>query len=163
MYSNVPIKLQQLEEDGYMIVIITNQASVGKGDVTMNQMKRKIEKVAKDLKVNVCFLIAAYYDIFRKPLIGSFEYIQKLFPVPLTKENCFYCGDMVGCTLKWLYLSLFLVGGSKKVSDANFAKNCDIPIYHPKAFFQGTTLLPTVPFPYPPIIFDPKTIPMRGM
>lgn len=98
MYSNVPIKLQQLEEDGYMIIIVTNQASVGKGDVTMKQMKQKVERVAKDLKVNACFLIAAYYDIFRKPLIGSFEYIQKLFPIPITKDNCFYCGDMVGCT-----------------------------------------------------------------
>ena len=105
MHPSIPTKLQKLVEDGFMIIVITNQANVGKGDITMTQMKRKIEKVSKDLKVNASFLIAAYYDIFRKPLIGSFEYLQKLFPVPLTRENCFYCGDMTGCTSDRLIFS----------------------------------------------------------
>lgn len=100
MYSNVPQKLKQLRDHGYLIVIITNQAGVQNNKITLEQMKTKMENVEKCMGVGMTFLCAPYYNIFRKPLIGSFDYLQQIISVALTRDNCFYCGDLIGRTFK---------------------------------------------------------------
>lgn len=93
----MPEKLRALQEAGYALFVVTNQAVLVNKKITLEMLKTKIEKVSALLGVDVVFLIAGYYDIFRKPSFGSFEYIQTLMKVPLTRDNCFYCGDMTGC------------------------------------------------------------------
>lgn len=40
-------------------------------------------------------LVAGYYDIYRKPAIGSFRYLQSLFSSPIEAAS-FFCGDTYG-------------------------------------------------------------------
>ena len=98
-YPNVPEKLIEFKEAGYALFIVSNQANLANKKITLETLKKKIEKVSALLGVDAVFLLAGYYDIFRKPSFGSFEYIQSLMKIPLTQDNCFYCGDMTGCRI----------------------------------------------------------------
>lgn len=99
-YPTVPEKLRQFMDAGYAVGVITNQSTLESKKITLQQLKTKVEKVCTLLKCEPFFLIAGYHDVFRKPLRGSFQYLQGIVSVPLTAENCFFCGDMVGreCT-----------------------------------------------------------------
>ena len=98
-YPNVPEKLREFKEAGYALFIVSNQANLANKKIPLETLKKKIEKVSALLGVDAVFLLAGYYDIFRKPSFGSFEYIQSLMKIPLTQDNCFYCGDMTGCRI----------------------------------------------------------------
>lgn len=105
-YPTVPDKLRQFVEAGYAVGVITNQSTLESKKNTLEQLKAKIEKVCVLLKCEPFFLIAGYHDVFRKPLCGSFQYLQGIVSVTLTAANCFYCGDMVGCEYDvWLLFS----------------------------------------------------------
>lgn len=105
-YPTVPDKLRQFVEAGYAVGVITNQSTLESKKNTLEQLKAKIEKVCVLLKCEPFVLIAGYHDVFRKPLCGSFQYLQGIVSVTLTAANCFYCGDMVGCEYDvWLLFS----------------------------------------------------------
>ena len=61
-----------------------------------------MESVCDLLGGNCIILVAAYYDRFRKPCNGMFQYLQELVVTPLTRENTFFCGDMFNRTFSCL-------------------------------------------------------------
>lgn len=60
IYPDVPVKLQKLHNDGYMIVVFTNQASIGSGRINAKSFKNKlrdvIKKIGIPMQVHILFL-----------------------------------------------------------------------------------------------------------
>ena len=102
-----------------------------------------MEKIVALLGCDCIVLVAGYYDIYRKPAIGSFRYLQSLFSSPIEAAS-FFCGDTYGTCCG---PSSPLGKKPKKLTDILFAKNCGVPFYTPSDFFSSSSLLPTSPYP----------------
>jgi bifunctional polynucleotide phosphatase/kinase len=50
-HESVPKKMQELEKDGFKIVIFTNQLGVSTGKSNLNDLKKKIEDISKEMKI----------------------------------------------------------------------------------------------------------------
>ena len=113
-----------------------------------------MERVVALLDCDCIALVVGYYDIYRKPAIGSFRYLQSLFASPIDTSS-FFCGDTYG----WRVASSSPLGKKpKKLTDILFAKNCGVPFYTPTDFFSASSLLPTSPYPFPTPAFDPSSL-----
>lgn len=74
--SQVKSKLSELFLKGYKIVILTNQAGIGRGKTNINEFKYKIENILKALAVPVQVFISSTNSIFRKPAPGMWTYLE---------------------------------------------------------------------------------------
>ena len=95
-----------------------------------------MEKIVALLGCDCIVLVAGYYDIYRKPAIGSFRYLQSLFSSPIEAAS-FFCGDTYGTCCG---PSSPLGKKPKKLTDILFAKNCGVPFYTPSDFFSSSSL-----------------------
>jgi len=130
-------KFTQLDKDGYVIVIITNQGGVEKGKITIDVMKQRIINFTKLIDVPIYTFASLKYDHCRKPCTGIWDYIT----TPSSKggwcgdeidvKNSFYVGDAAGRVKGW--------DVSKKkdfsCSDRKFAYNCGLTFLTPEEFF----------------------------
>jgi len=74
IYSpEVITSINKLSDDGYKIVIFTNQGSISKLKVNFHTFKIKIENILKVLKVPVQVFVAIEKDIYRKPAPGMWN------------------------------------------------------------------------------------------
>ena len=82
-------KLKALSEDGYHIIIVSNQAFNKK-----SLIRKKILNVYSELKeLNVSIFVALKHDKYRKPNIGLWEdYIKPL----KVKKGTLFVGDALG-------------------------------------------------------------------
>jgi bifunctional polynucleotide phosphatase/kinase len=71
--SEVVTSINKLSNDGYKIVIFTNQGGISKLKVNFVTFKIKIENICKVLKVPVQVFIATEKDINRKPAPGMWN------------------------------------------------------------------------------------------
>lgn len=65
-YPEVPAKLKKMYDDGYKIVIMSNQGRLGRlGKVTVNNFKTKIENIVQKIGVpmQVCFSFIYFVTI----------------------------------------------------------------------------------------------------
>lgn len=115
-YPNVLKKLKNLIENGYVIVIISNQKMSHIGD---KKLDSKIKKVAEVLDIPFVCFCARDEDKFRKPNIGIFS----LIPEKYGKAE-FYVGDAAGRE------------GDHNDCDLNLAKNAKIKFYTPEEYFN---------------------------
>lgn len=113
-----------------------------------------MEKVVSLLGCDCIVLVAGYYDIYRKPAIGSFRYLQSLFASPIDTSS-FFCGDTYGL---FTIPSSYLGKKPKKLTDILFATNCGVPFYTPTDFFSASSLLPASPYPLPVPAFNPSSL-----
>lgn len=113
-----------------------------------------MEKIVALLGCDCIVLVAGYYDIYRKPAIGSFRYLQSLFSSPIEAAS-FFCGDTYGTCCG---PSSPLGKKPKKLTDILFAKNCGVPFYTPSDFFSSSSLLPASPYPFTAPAFDPSSL-----
>lgn len=75
LYPEVPGKIKKFYEDGYKIVIFSNQASLGTGKVKVKDFKMKIERLVKKIGVPMQVYLAAGESIYRKPRTGMWEFL----------------------------------------------------------------------------------------
>lgn len=59
LYPSIPENLRQLSNDGFRLVIFTNQAGLEKKIATVDSVKKRIEQIQQNLHIpiQVCFLI----------------------------------------------------------------------------------------------------------
>lgn len=90
--------LKDKTDDGYKIVILTNQAGISKGKTKLVDLKKKIENIAVALKVPLQAFIATGDSCFRKPLTGMWQALARVGndDVELKSELSFYVGDAAG-------------------------------------------------------------------
>ncbi|KAG8897496.1 hypothetical protein FRB99_008114 [Tulasnella sp. 403] len=129
----IPKKLKELHDDGFAIVIVSNQSLSG---IFKDPKKRepKFEKIGKKLPLiaakipSVPFRIfaATEKDQYRKPITGTWLELERLFRkdgVEIDLASSFYVGDAAGRP------------GDHHVSDRLYALNVGIPFYTPEEFF----------------------------
>ena len=125
LYPNIPEKIKNYYEDGFMIVIFTNQSKSWKHE--------QIQLVAKTLNIPI-FIVIATEKIYYKPnpvLFNLFIGNNKI-----NKDKSFFIGDAIGRTSDF------------SDSDKVFAENIGIPCYCPEQVFNirnEIIEIPTIP------------------
>lgn len=122
LYPSIPEKLKNYYDDGFMIVIFTNQSKDWKHE--------QIQLVAKILDIPV-FIVVATEKCHYKPspilfniLVGNNK---------ISKEKSFFVGDALGR------------GGDFSDSDKIFAENIGIPCFCPEQVFHVKTEITNIP------------------
>lgn len=80
-------KIAKMLSEGYKVVILTNQAGIGRGKTNVNEFKSKVENIISALNVPVQVFISATNSIYRKPAPGMWTYLENkvnMFEVELT-------------------------------------------------------------------------------
>ncbi|KAG8909777.1 hypothetical protein FRC00_009469 [Tulasnella sp. 408] len=139
----IPKKLKELDEEGYSIVLVTNQAlgEPPKGKSKDPDARAKLPKFKKFFDklpliasaiptVPFRIFVASSKDQYRKPIPGTWFELEKLYKnegieigeyTYLTKS--FYVGDAAGRD------------GDHNITDRLYAQNVGIPFYTPEEFF----------------------------
>ncbi|KAF9228631.1 PNK3P-domain-containing protein [Gyrodon lividus] len=133
--NDVPRKLQELHEDGYSILLISNQALKS---TSLEDWKKKIPLIAAALPTVPFRLLAARAkDEYRKPMPGMWYELQRIFKernVEIDKKSSFFVGDAAGRA------------GDFASTDRKWAINAGIPFYTPEEYFLD---LPAAPYKLP--------------
>ena len=118
----VASKLKELVEDGYSIIVFTNQKNLEKR-MKKTDFKEKCADIQNLLDIPIIFYAALEDGYIRKPFPGMFDYHNKQYPVSLAES--FYVGDA------WSKTECF------SDSDLCFAHNCALPFYKAEDFFTN--------------------------
>ena len=141
-FDSVPEQLKNIQDEGFTIVIFTNQARFS------TQVKDRIECVRQALEqfgVVVFVFIATGDDDFRKPETGMFELFKSLIQIEDTNifsEMSFYVGDAAGDeqNKSWSDYPPYAWASS----DLEFAEHCGLLFFVPRDIFpQPPEPLPT--------------------
>jgi bifunctional polynucleotide phosphatase/kinase len=131
LYTETPKKLEELYNDNYSIIIISNQLGISLGKTNIEDFKFKITKIRESLKIPINFFVATHDDKYRKPRIGFWKLLLKKNTIDIDKSECFYVGDMAGRIKSDKFKK------DRSDSDRKFAKNAGIKFYTPEEFFLG--------------------------
>ncbi|KAK6185161.1 hypothetical protein SNE40_007454 [Patella caerulea] len=150
-YVEIPKKIKELYQDGYKIVLFTNQMGVARGKVKMDDLKEKFSSIVTRLNVPIQVLVATGTGMYRKPCTGMWDYLQTQGNdgVKIESRHSFYVGDAAGRPDKWN-------PGKRKdfsCSDRLFAINIGVMFHTPEEFFLKR---PVARFSLPD--FDPRNL-----
>ena len=101
--KKVLYRLQQLHKENAKIVVFSNQAGIADDLSGRANFKQKIEAIAVSLQLPLLLLVSTKRDIYRKPNVGMWEYMQAHCNgglVPNRLES-FYVGDAAGRETGW--------------------------------------------------------------
>uniref|UniRef100_UPI00358E7124 bifunctional polynucleotide phosphatase/kinase isoform X4 n=1 Tax=Myxine glutinosa TaxID=7769 RepID=UPI00358E7124 len=103
LYPEILPKLKQLLADGYKVVFLTNQMGISRGKLQPEVFKTKVEAIIETLQLPVQVLVATGRDVYRKPVLGMWEYLcdkaNDGISVDVTKS--LYVGDAAGRPANW--------------------------------------------------------------
>eukprot|EP00494_Astrolonche_serrata_P034630 UN34899 len=126
--------IQQLNRDGFGIVMFTNHKGVSNGRLSLVDMKMRIRGIAGGLNVPCTALAATGDDLYRKPHTGMWEYFQKeLNDNKSIDKSSFFVGDAAGRMKDWKYRA----PADHSASDRKFAWNCNLTFRTPEVHFLG--------------------------
>ncbi|KAF9940150.1 hypothetical protein BGZ65_007905, partial [Modicella reniformis] len=151
----VPKHLQKVADEGYTIVVITNQNGLDGNLKKQDEMRTKFEKICSQLHLPMWILISMQKDQNRKPMTGLWHWIEARFQeadVEIDYTTSYYIGDAAGRQDGWKE------GAIKDFNntDRKFAASLDIQFYTPEHFFLDQHC-PDDKWSYGD--FDPKTWP----
>ncbi|KAF8436933.1 polynucleotide kinase 3 phosphatase-domain-containing protein [Boletus edulis BED1] len=131
----VPTKLKALHQDGYAIVVISNQALK---TAALENWKKKIPLIANALPdVPFRLFAACAKDGYRKPMPGMWYELERIFKehhVDIDKKTTFFVGDAAGRAHDFAS------------TDRKWAMNIGIPFHTPEEYFLA---LPKAPYKLP--------------
>lgn len=144
--------LRSLVEDGFKVVIITNQRGLAKGHSHEVAFKEKVEHILKRLAVRAQVYVSMGHGFYRKPAPGIWQHLvaRGNGGVPINLDESFYVGDAAGRPANW-------EPKRKKdfsCSDRLFALNIGIKFFTPEEYFLKR---PAAKFELP--AFDPRQVP----
>lgn len=117
--------LKTLHDDGYTLVIISNQLGISKGKVDTADIQTKVNDIVEYLQLPIIVMLAVNDDHMRKPRIGAWEYLEYLIATPINMSESFYCGDAAGRANDFA------------ATDYKFALNLGITFKTPEELFLG--------------------------
>ena len=120
--DSIKIKLSSLIDDGYAIIIFTNQKNLEKR-LGVEAFREKCKNIQTQLEIPMIFYVALINNYMRKPFPGMFQVYNKNHKISL--KDSFYVGDA------WSKTECF------SDSDLCFAKNCNLSFYKAKEFFSS--------------------------
>ncbi|GKU04979.1 bifunctional polynucleotide phosphatase kinase [Fusarium langsethiae] len=153
-HNSVPTRLRELYQDGYRVVILSNQAGLtlhfdakykgpkANAQKRVSEFKQKCSAVLNSLNLPTCVYAATEHDIFRKPRIGMWKEVCDDYDIPETEvdlENSIFVGDAGGRTAGVGKGPDGVAAMAKdfSCSDRNFAHNAGIKYLTPEEFFLG--------------------------
>lgn len=148
--SSVPARLRNLYEDGYRVVIISNQGGITlhldpktKGPKTPKRLpkwKQKLNAILTQLDIPTSVYAATGKDLFRKPRTGIWKELcddYDLEKEEVDKERSFFVGDAGGRIPVPATAKCKVIAKDFSCSDRNFAHNVGIKYETPEEFFLG--------------------------
>ncbi|XP_016463380.1 polynucleotide 3'-phosphatase ZDP-like isoform X2 [Nicotiana tabacum] len=135
MHPSIPEKLQSLYNDGYKLVIFTNESNIERWknsrQAAVDSKIGRLEQFIKLAGVPFQVFIACGLsnskpeDPFRKPKIGMWNIMKKQFNfgISIEMDKCFYVGDAAGRQ------------GDHSDVDIRFAQAIGLKFYVPEEFF----------------------------
>uniref|UniRef100_A0A674HW05 PNK FHA domain-containing protein n=1 Tax=Taeniopygia guttata TaxID=59729 RepID=A0A674HW05_TAEGU len=142
LYPQIPKKLKQLQDEGYKLVVFTNQLGISRGRLRPELFQAKVEAVMQQLGVALQVLVATGPGIYRKPVLGMWDH--------LTSPTSHFPPDAAGRPPNWA------PGRKKKdfsCSDRLFALNAGLRFLTPEETFLGWA-----PAPFDLPAFDPRDL-----
>jgi bifunctional polynucleotide phosphatase/kinase len=96
--DSVPKKLQEAKQQGFRVVIISNQGGIAKGTTSKETIQNKIQNFSKLFGIEMSAMFATDEDGYRKPFIGMWKYITSVLnvAVPVSVKESFMVGDAAG-------------------------------------------------------------------
>lgn len=137
MYPSIPEKLQSLYNDGYKLVIFTNESNIerwkNKRQVAVDSKIGRLNNFINLVKVPIQVYIACGYssgkvvDPFRKPKPGMWHIMEKHFNsgIPIDMNQSFYVGDAAGRP------------NDHSDADIKFAEAVGLKFYVPEDYFSS--------------------------
>lgn len=92
----VPKKMKELYDEGYRLVIFTNQKGISTGNTTAEAIKKKIETISAEMGVEMMAIMATEDDEFRKPGTKMWDLFLQYNDNKADLAKSFYCGDAAG-------------------------------------------------------------------
>ncbi|KAF2002643.1 PNK3P-domain-containing protein [Amniculicola lignicola CBS 123094] len=152
-HSSVPEALRKLNEDGYTIIIISNQGGLKlpspngpasktiKSDTKrLTDWKQKVSAVLTSLDLPISVYAATTRDVYRKPRTGMWTEMLEDFDLEgdeaVDLEGSFFVGDAGGRTGK--------EGKDHSCCDRDLASNLSLPFHTPEEYFLKETPRPFV-------------------
>lgn len=144
----VPAKLRSIYQDGYRVIILSNQNGLSlhrepgaKGPDNTKRVapfKQKISAVLTQLDIPTSIYAATAKDVFRKPRTGMWwELCDDYHLEDVDKEASIFVGDAGGRVAVPASAGKKAVAKDFSCSDRNFAYNAGIKYQTPEEFFLG--------------------------
>ncbi len=132
-------KLRELSKEGCVLVVFSNQASVGTGRNDASFIKSRVEAIAEDLSLPIAVFIATNKDNYRKPCVGMWLNFVDLVggKDKIDFPGSFFVGDAAGRK------------GDFANSDLKFSINIDVKFWTPENIFEDKN-------------YDPKELSLDG-
>ncbi|KAF2851229.1 PNK3P-domain-containing protein [Plenodomus tracheiphilus IPT5] len=128
-HASVPARLKQISEEGYDIIIVTNQGRLTMRNGTKSPIaylfQSKIESIFHALEVPATIYAACANDIWRKPRTYAWDhYIQTILPSQAVDlSGSYFVGDAAGRPQ------------DHTDADRHFSMNVGIRFYTPEEYF----------------------------
>ncbi|XP_070499125.1 uncharacterized protein F21D5.5 [Chironomus tepperi] len=134
-YPEVPDKLKKFHENGFKIVVFTNQAGVEHNRVTIPDIKKKITLINKRLDVPMQFFISTASTKYRKPRVGMWELLEDRFNdgIKIDMTSSFFVGDAAGRPEN----KILKTKKDHSCADRLFAMNLGLNFYTPEEHFKN--------------------------
>ena len=137
-YPEVPQILRNLVNQGYQLIIISNQAGISSGHTSLNLITEKLEKIYLSLKLPLQIYLSTQKDSFRKPMTDIWDFCLATNQLS-SQIDGFYCGDAAGRPKGYLPNQ----PKDFNITDRYFAHNINLSFLTPEECF-----IPIGPFPY---------------
>ncbi|CAH1424492.1 unnamed protein product [Lactuca virosa] len=136
MYASIPNKLQSLYNDGFKLVIFTNESNIerwkNKRQVAVDSKIGRLNSFIKLANVPIQVFIACgvskgqEHDPFRKPKTGMWRIMEQHFNsgIPIDMDKSFYVGDAAGRK------------DDHSDADKKFAEDIGLKFYLPEEYFD---------------------------
>ncbi|KAI9493014.1 polynucleotide kinase 3 phosphatase-domain-containing protein [Zychaea mexicana] len=131
-HTSVPGTVRRLHDEGYKIVIFSNQNGLNSSQ-RVKSFQNKVEAIVGQLGLPVVFLAALAKDRYRKPMTGMWEWVEQEGndDVAIDKEQSFFVGDAAGRGEGWKPREK----KDHSAVDRKFAANIRLPFHTPEEFF----------------------------
>eukprot|EP00246_Nothoceros_aenigmaticus_P014269 TRINITY_DN5338_c0_g1_i1.p1 TRINITY_DN5338_c0_g1~~TRINITY_DN5338_c0_g1_i1.p1 ORF type:complete len:234 (-),score=33.63 TRINITY_DN5338_c0_g1_i1:227-928(-) len=134
LYTCVPEKLESYHNDGFKLVVFTNESNIGAWknsrqkavDSKVGRLEGLRRVVQAPILVFISCGLARSSDPYRKPAPGMWHLMERHFNegMPIDKESSFYVGDAAGRP------------GDHSDADRGFAKAAGLRFFVPEDVFQ---------------------------
>nr|XP_014289578.2 uncharacterized protein F21D5.5 [Halyomorpha halys] len=152
--DSVRIELYNLHNNGYKIIIFTNQVGILRpnSSIKLHLFKSKIESVINQIGIPVQIYMATYHGgPYRKPIPGMWKIMELNSKVKANLEQSFFVGDSAGREKDFA------------ASDRIFAENIGLKFYTPEEFFLKELPCPYLELKYRPCNPETNKMPDLGI
>lgn len=145
---SVPGRLKELYAQGYLVVFLSNQATISlkddpkklqKDKLSLTNFKKQVTSIFRQLDLPISIYAATLHDNYRKPRTGMWEEMKKDHDLQgdnIDMENSFYIGDAAGRDKTEKRKQ------DHANSDRELAANIGIKFQTPEEFFLGSEAEP---------------------